>query len=63
MLSVSRLVPRKGMDVLIEAAAGLAPERPDLTVAIGGSGTGREPARGAGEAHRRTGAPPRPGAR
>ncbi|HUZ21833.1 MAG TPA: glycosyltransferase family 4 protein [Acidimicrobiales bacterium] len=38
VVSVSRLVPRKGMDVLIEAAAGLAPERPDLTVAIGGSG-------------------------
>ena len=30
MVSVSRLVPRKGMDVLIEAAARLAPDRPDL---------------------------------
>lgn len=36
--SVSRLVPRKGMDVLIRAAARLAPSRPDLLVAIGGSG-------------------------
>jgi phosphatidyl-myo-inositol dimannoside synthase len=39
--SLSRLVPRKGMDVLIEAAARLAPERPDLVVAIGGSGRDR----------------------
>jgi phosphatidylinositol alpha-1,6-mannosyltransferase len=38
VVAVSRLVPRKGMDVLIEAAARLAPERPDLTVAIGGTG-------------------------
>ena len=37
-MSVSRLVPRKGMDVLIEAAALLAPTHPDLCVAIGGSG-------------------------
>ncbi len=36
--SVSRLVPRKGMDVLVEAAAALAPSFPELTVAIGGSG-------------------------
>jgi phosphatidyl-myo-inositol dimannoside synthase len=36
--SVSRLVPRKGMDVLIEAAARLAPAVPGLTVAIAGSG-------------------------
>jgi phosphatidylinositol alpha-1,6-mannosyltransferase len=41
VLSLSRLVPRKGMDVLIEAAARLAPERPDLVVAIGGSGRDR----------------------
>ncbi|MDA8269366.1 MAG: glycosyltransferase family 4 protein [Actinomycetota bacterium] len=40
--SVSRLVPRKGMDVLIDAAAALAPSFPDLTVAIGGSGRDRE---------------------
>jgi phosphatidylinositol alpha-1,6-mannosyltransferase len=38
VVSVSRLVPRKGMDVLIEAARRLAPARPDLTVAIAGSG-------------------------
>jgi phosphatidyl-myo-inositol dimannoside synthase len=38
VVSVSRLVPRKGMDVLIEAAACLAPGRPDLTVAIAGDG-------------------------
>ena len=37
--SVSRLVPRKGMDVLIEAAARLARAgHPDLCVAIAGSG-------------------------
>jgi phosphatidylinositol alpha-1,6-mannosyltransferase len=38
VISVSRLVPRKGMDVLIEAAARLAPERPDVVVAIAGTG-------------------------
>jgi phosphatidylinositol alpha-1,6-mannosyltransferase len=38
VVSVSRLVPRKGMDVLIEAAAALRPRFPDLTVAIGGKG-------------------------
>jgi phosphatidyl-myo-inositol dimannoside synthase len=41
VVSLSRLVPRKGMDVLIEAAAGLAATRPDLVVAIGGSGRDR----------------------
>lgn len=41
VVSLSRLVPRKGMDVLIEAAAQLAPDRPDLLVAIGGSGRDR----------------------
>jgi phosphatidyl-myo-inositol dimannoside synthase len=41
VVSLSRLVPRKGMDVLIEAAARLAAERPDLVVAIGGSGRDR----------------------
>lgn len=40
--SISRLVPRKGMDVLIEAAARLAPDHPDLVVAIGGSGRDRK---------------------
>ncbi len=38
VVSVSRLVPRKGMDTLIEAAALLAPSHPELTVAIAGSG-------------------------
>ncbi len=38
LTSVSRLVPRKGMDVLIEAAARLAPSYPDLVVAIAGDG-------------------------
>lgn len=41
IVSLSRLVPRKGMDVLIEASARLAPEFPELTVAIGGSGRDR----------------------
>jgi phosphatidyl-myo-inositol dimannoside synthase len=36
--SVSRLVPRKGMDVLIAAAGRLVPSYPDLVVAIGGEG-------------------------
>lgn len=38
VLSVSRLVPRKGMDTLIAAAASLAPTHPGLQVAIAGSG-------------------------
>ena len=38
VVSVSRLVPRKGMDVLIRAAARLAPTHPELEVLIGGSG-------------------------
>ena len=42
IVSVSRLVPRKGMDVLIRAAAMLAPERPDVVVAIGGAGRDRQ---------------------
>jgi phosphatidylinositol alpha-1,6-mannosyltransferase len=42
VLSVSRLVPRKGMDVLIEAAARLASSgHPALTVAIAGKGRDR----------------------
>jgi phosphatidylinositol alpha-1,6-mannosyltransferase len=41
VLSVSRLVPRKGMDVLIDAAAALVPSFPDLTVVIAGSGRDR----------------------
>lgn len=42
VVSVSRLVPRKGMDVLVRAAARLAQSRPDLAVAIAGSGRDRE---------------------
>ncbi len=38
VLSVSRLVPRKGMDVLIEASARLGSGRPDLVVAVAGAG-------------------------
>lgn len=38
VVSVSRLVPRKGMDVLVEAARRLAPSFPGLTVAIAGAG-------------------------
>jgi phosphatidyl-myo-inositol dimannoside synthase len=41
VLSVSRLVPRKGMDVLVEAAAALVPSFPDLTVVIAGDGRDR----------------------
>jgi phosphatidylinositol alpha-1,6-mannosyltransferase len=42
VVSVSRLVPRKGMDVLIDAAAALAGRHPDLTVAIAGRGRDAE---------------------
>ena len=38
VVGVSRLVPRKGMDVLVRAAGLLAPGRPDLVVAVAGSG-------------------------
>ena len=41
LVSVSRLVPRKGMDVLLEAANRLAPSYPDLVVAIAGDGRER----------------------
>jgi phosphatidylinositol alpha-1,6-mannosyltransferase len=56
VVSVSRLVPRKGMDVLIRAAAELAPRHPGLCVAIGG--TGRDQPR-LERLVRRTGAPVR----
>jgi phosphatidylinositol alpha-1,6-mannosyltransferase len=39
--SVSRLVPRKGMDTLIEAASALAGRFPGLSVAIAGAGRDR----------------------
>jgi len=38
VVSASRLVPRKGMDVLIEATTSLLPHRPDLVLAIAGGG-------------------------
>ncbi len=38
VLSVSRLVPRKGMDVLVEAVAALVDRVPDVQLAIAGSG-------------------------
>ena len=40
--SYSRLVPRKGMDTLIKAAARLAPSFPTLEVVIGGAGRDRK---------------------
>ena len=42
VVSVSRLVPRKGMDILIRAAARLAHDHPDLLVVIGGGGRDRQ---------------------
>ena len=42
VVGLSRLVPRKGFDVLIDAASALATRYPGLTVAIGGSGRDRE---------------------
>ncbi len=41
VVSVSRLVPRKGMDVLIDAAATLSLKHPGVSVAIGGRGRDR----------------------
>ena len=41
ILSVSRLVPRKGMDTLIKAAAQLRQTHPDVVVAIAGDGRDR----------------------
>ena len=41
VVSVSRLVPRKGFDVLLEAAGRLAPRLPGLVVAVAGAGRDR----------------------
>ena len=41
VLSVSRLVPRKGMDVLIRAVARVGDRMPDVTLAIAGHGRDR----------------------
>jgi phosphatidylinositol alpha-1,6-mannosyltransferase len=38
VISISRLVPRKGFDVAIRAVAALSASRPDLVLAIAGSG-------------------------
>lgn len=54
VVSVSRLVPRKGMDVLIRAVADLGRERPGLRLAIAGSGRDRKRLEDIGA---RTGAP------
>ena len=43
VVSASRLVPRKGLDVLVEATPRLIVHRPDLVVAV--AGAGREAAR------------------
>jgi phosphatidylinositol alpha-1,6-mannosyltransferase len=43
IVSISRLVPRKGFDTAIRAVAELAPSRPDLVLAI--AGRGRDQAR------------------
>jgi phosphatidyl-myo-inositol dimannoside synthase len=56
VLSVSRLVPRKGMPTLVEAVASLAPERSDLFLAIGGTGRDHNRTK---QAIERTGAPAR----
>ena len=49
---LSRLVPRKGFDVLIQAAAIAARHRPHLTVAISGSGRDRNRLAGLIDRHR-----------
>ncbi len=54
VLSLSRIVPRKGMPVLVEAVAHLAADRPDLTLVI--AGTGRD-APNTARAMARTGSP------
>ncbi|WP_420638388.1 glycosyltransferase family 4 protein [Candidatus Poriferisocius sp.] len=41
VVSISRLVPRKGMDVLIGATARLADRHPGLTLAVAGAGRDR----------------------
>jgi phosphatidylinositol alpha-1,6-mannosyltransferase len=38
IVSISRLVPRKGFDVAIRAAAALRPTRPDLLLVVAGGG-------------------------
>ena len=38
VVSVGRLVPRKGVDTVVRAAGALAPDHPDLTVLVAGQG-------------------------
>jgi phosphatidylinositol alpha-1,6-mannosyltransferase len=52
VVGLSRLVPRKGFDVLIEAASRLRDEFPKLTVLIGGSGRDADRLRGVIDKHR-----------
>ena len=59
VVSVSRLVPRKGMDTLIRAAARLRPRFPALRVLIAGRGRDRERLGRLVAAHRRPGRVPR----
>jgi phosphatidylinositol alpha-1,6-mannosyltransferase len=42
VVNVGRLVPRKGVDVLIEAVARLRSTHPDLTLAVAGAGRDRQ---------------------
>lgn len=42
VLGLSRLVPRKGMDVLIDASIGIADRIDDVQIAIGGTGRDRD---------------------
>ncbi len=42
VVAVSRLVPRKGMDILIEACSALLSQHPSLELVIGGTGRDRE---------------------
>jgi len=42
VVGVSRLVPRKGFDCVVRAAAMLAPRRPELVVLLGGTGRDRD---------------------
>ena len=41
VVSLSRLVPRKGFDTVISAVSALAPEHPGMALAIGGAGRDR----------------------
>jgi phosphatidylinositol alpha-1,6-mannosyltransferase len=46
IVSISRLVPRKGFDIAIRAVARLAPDHPDLVLAIAGGGRDERRLRG-----------------